>query len=209
MTKHNAVGTARAVLWAVFLFVSLFTGGLSLSPPAEFRLAGMFQAAFLFSGVAVVAVAEFHIQRLELSESATVGGFFLTLLAVIPTYYYVSALAAHNELAEGWLAVALWFAVFVGVTALMRRTKVEGYLLVGFIAFLIAGSAVLLVLGLWFWPKLYYEFIRPEGHLPWTPWLMAVVGLIVWSSLAVVGYRIRNAVQQRVPADRPASRGGG
>lgn len=209
MTKRNATVTARAILWGALLLVSLFTAGGSLSPPEEFQLAGMFQAAFLFSGIAVVAVAEFHIQRLELSESATVGGLLLTLLALIPTYYFVSTLAAHSELAQGWIAIALWILVFVGTTALIRRTRTEGYLFVGVLAFLIVGCGVLLVLCLWLWPKLYYEFMRPEGHLPWTPWLMGVVGLIVWGSLAAAGHQIRNAVQQAVPADGPASRARG
>jgi hypothetical protein len=201
MTKSNAVKVARTLLWGAFLLVSLLTGGLSLSPSEEFRLTGMFQAAFLFSGIALVAVAEFHIQRVELSESATPLGLLFVLLAAMSTYFYVSVLAAHGDVAESWLVVAIWLGVLVGVASLFGWTKVEGYLLLGAIAFIIIGSLVLLALSLWLWPKLYYEFVLPDGYLAWTPYLMGLVGSIVWGSLATAEYQIRKAVQQRVRAD--------
>ncbi|WP_105258357.1 hypothetical protein [Pseudoalteromonas sp. T1lg88] len=200
--SRNFVSTlARSLTWACFLIVSIITAGLSLAPESERDLVGQFQAAVFFSCIPVVAVAEFHIQRFELNRGLASVGLFFALLLLVPTYYAVSVMAAHSETSTGWLLLAGWAFTFVGVISLFAHSRIEWYLVAGFGAFFLSGCILLLVLSLWFWPQFYYGYIKPEGHLQWTPWFMAALGLVVWFALFLLNGRFKKAIQQVAQAD--------
>lgn len=187
--------------------VSLVTTGLSLVPEAEFHFLGMFQAAIGFSGLLVVAAAEFHIQRFELSSESTSAELFLILFGLVFTYYVASVFAAHSEPMTAWLILGGWLLIgVVAPSALAAFSKVEKYLLGGLAAFLCLGAILLSVLSLWLWPMFYYEYLKPENKLEATPYFMGIVGFTFWVLLLGASRSIKNVVQQRVPADGPASR---
>jgi len=210
MARTAVSKVARVVLWSIFFLVSLLTSGLSLAPESDFHLGGKFQAAVLFSGIFIVAAAEFHIQRYELSSASTSLRLFLALLALPFTYYVAAVFAAHSELLAAWLILGAWLLLVVGLpTVLARFSRLDQHLLGGLVVFLSVGCFLLLVLALWLWPAFYYGYLMPGGHLGATPYLMGILGLAFWLMLLAVNRSIRNAVQQRVPADGLASLGRG
>lgn len=166
MTRSTVSNIAHGITWSIFLLISLVTTGLSLALEAEFHFWGMFQAAVGFSGLLVVAAAEFHIQRFELSPESTSAGLLFILLALVFTYYVASVFAAHSDQLTAWLILGAWLLIaVVAPSAVTAFSKVEKYLLGGLIAFLSLGCILLAVLGLWLWPTFYYDYLKPKNHL--------------------------------------------
>ena len=196
---------ARAITWGIFLLVSLATVGLSLAPENERHIAGMFQAALFFSGVPVVAAAEFHIQRFELRRFKPIG-LVLVLGALLMSYYAISVIAAHSEIATGWGLLLSWLFVFVGLVALRPNAQLERRLLMSSAGFIIVGAALLLFLGLWLWPEFYYGYLRPGDHLEWTPYFMSTLGLTFWGALLALNSWVKRAAQQFAQAGRAEAR---
>lgn len=197
---------ARVITWGIFLLVSLATVGLSLAPENERHIAGMFQAALFFSGVPVVAAAEFHIQRFELRQSVTSGGLALVLGALLMSYYTFLVIAAHSEIATSWGLLLCWLFVFIGLVSLRANAQLERRLLMGSAGFITAGAALLLLLGLWLWPEFYYSYLKPGGHLEWTPYFMLALGLIFWVALLAFNGLVKRAAQQFAQVGRAEAR---
>ncbi|MFH1987680.1 MAG: hypothetical protein ABIK25_08645 [Pseudomonadota bacterium] len=203
---NGIVKVARVITWGVFLLVSLATVGLSLAPENERHIAGMFQAALFFSGVPVVAAAEFHIQRFELKQSVTSRGLVLVLGMLLMSYYAISVMAAHSEITTGWGLLLSWLFVFIGIVSLRPHAQLERRLLMGSAGFIIVGAALLLLLGLWLWPEFYYGYLRPGGHLEWTPYFMSALGLVFWVALLALNSRVKLAAQQFAQVGRAEAR---
>jgi hypothetical protein len=203
---NGVAKVARMLTWGIFLLVSLATVGLSLAPENERHIAGMFQAALCFSGVPVVAAAEFHIQRFELRQSVTTGGLVLVLGALLISYYAISVMAAHSEIATGWGLLLSWLFVFVGLLPLHPNAQLERRLLMGSAGLIIVGAALLLLLGLWLWPEFYYGYLRPGDHLEWTPYFMSALGLVFWGALLALNSWVKRAAQQFAQVGRAEAR---
>ncbi len=208
MRRRTISKLARGITWGIFLLVSIVLAGASLVPANEFKLAGMFQAVLLFSGIPIVAVAEFHIQRYELSATRESFALFVLLLTLPFSYYFISGVSAHTELETGWFALGIWLFLYVGLISLVQRTRLEWWLMLGMIMFIAAGCVLLLFLSLWLWPKIYYEYVMPEDHLGLTPYLMIVVGLLLWGLLASLNHWIRLVVQRRTESVSLRENGG-
>ncbi|NRT57201.1 hypothetical protein [Sphaerotilus uruguayifluvii] len=190
---NGVAKVARVITWGVFLLVSLITAGLSLAPEDERHIAGMFQAALFFSGVPVVAAAEFHIQRFELRQGATPGSLVLVLGALLMSYLAISVMAAHSEPTMGWGLLLSWLFVFVGLGSLRPSAHLERRLLLGSAGFISLGAALLLLLGLWLWPEFYYGYLMQRGHLEWTPYFMSLLGFVFWVALLAFNVRVKRA----------------
>ncbi|HPV45470.1 MAG TPA: hypothetical protein PK056_08145 [Methylotenera sp.] len=187
---------ARMTTWGIFLLVSLVTAGQNLTPEPKLHIASIFRTALFFSGIPLVAVAEFHIQRFEIRQSNTPVGLILVLFTLLISYFVTSAMAIFVEIPTSWGLLVGWLFIFVGLPSLRPNGQLEQRLLIESACFIILGAALLLLLSLWLWPEFFYNYLRPNNHLKWTPYFMLALGLVFWGTLLAFNSLIKRVAQQ-------------
>lgn len=185
MDRFIAIG--RFITWAIFLLVVVATWGiLGITPGEELRPLESVVTLLLFSGIPVVAVAELLLQN-RVSTSNNHRVVLVACLIFLPvTFFYVGAINAHSSQLAGLTALAVWSLIAVVLARLAGGHWPSGRLLQNALAFSVGGVIFLWPLSYLAWPHIYHRYLRPNGHLEWTPWLMLLFGLLAWSALLLL-----------------------